>query len=223
MTQRFFFHSPNHSYPFSLALSLENDDDTLHNPAELDSSTILNECKKDLNSKRRPSLAQKMTSNLRRLSGAPELKIDMGDPMNANNSKYCNKKIKVNRCVRPALLSHFAIHRMRGEGDYTTKHLMIIFSPSSSCVAWQRHSIHGMMEEENVIRPHQEIQRLSAEERKFLLNVERGDVAGTRRYTFFFMTWTLVATVACLHIFIRYNFFCGQHGENGWWLNNKWS
>lgn len=38
-----------------------------------------------------------------------------------------------------------------------------------------------MMEEENVIRPHQEIQRLSAEERKYLLNVERGDVAGTRR------------------------------------------
>lgn len=38
-----------------------------------------------------------------------------------------------------------------------------------------------MMEEENVIRPHQEIQRLSTEERKFLLNVERGDVAGTRR------------------------------------------
>lgn len=45
----------------------------------------------------------------------------------------------------------------------------------------QRHSIHGMMEEENVIRPHQEIQALSFEEKKFLLAVERGDVAGTRR------------------------------------------
>lgn len=45
----------------------------------------------------------------------------------------------------------------------------------------QRHSIHGMMEEENVIRPHQEIQALNFEEKKFLLAVERGDVAGTRR------------------------------------------
>lgn len=38
------------------------------------------------------------------------------------------------------------------------------------------------MEEENVIRPHQEIQALSIDEKKFLLAVERGDVAGTRRY-----------------------------------------
>lgn len=38
-----------------------------------------------------------------------------------------------------------------------------------------------MMEEENVIRPHQEIQALNFEEKKFLLAVERGDVAGTRR------------------------------------------
>ena len=45
----------------------------------------------------------------------------------------------------------------------------------------QRHSIHGMMEEENVIRPHQEIQALNYEEKKFLLAVERGDVASTRR------------------------------------------
>lgn len=84
--------------------SLENEEDTLHNPTELDSTTILNECKKDLNSKRRPSLAQKMTSNLRRLSGAADLKIDIGDPMNANNSKYCNKKIKVNTHTHPARL-----------------------------------------------------------------------------------------------------------------------
>lgn len=46
----------------------------------------------------------------------------------------------------------------------------------------QRHSIHGMMEEENVIRPHQEIQALTYEEKKFLLAVERGDVASTGRY-----------------------------------------
>ncbi|ERL93243.1 hypothetical protein D910_10539, partial [Dendroctonus ponderosae] len=38
-----------------------------------------------------------------------------------------------------------------------------------------------MMEEENVIRPHQEIAQLSLEEKKFLLAVERGDVASTRR------------------------------------------
>lgn len=38
-----------------------------------------------------------------------------------------------------------------------------------------------MMEEENVIRPHQEIQALSTEEKKFLLAVEQGDVAKTRR------------------------------------------
>uniref|UniRef100_U5ENB5 Putative transient receptor potential channel n=1 Tax=Corethrella appendiculata TaxID=1370023 RepID=U5ENB5_9DIPT len=38
-----------------------------------------------------------------------------------------------------------------------------------------------MMEEENVVRPHQEIAALSLEEKKFLLAVERGDVASTRR------------------------------------------
>ncbi|XP_060530534.1 transient receptor potential-gamma protein [Cylas formicarius] len=38
-----------------------------------------------------------------------------------------------------------------------------------------------MMEEENVIRPHQEIAQLSLDEKKFLLAVERGDVASTRR------------------------------------------
>lgn len=48
-------------------------------------------------------------------------------------------------------------------------------------IGLQRHSIHGMMEEENIIRPHQEIQALNFAEKKFLLAVERGDVAGTRR------------------------------------------
>ncbi|XP_058061235.1 transient receptor potential-gamma protein [Anopheles bellator] len=38
-----------------------------------------------------------------------------------------------------------------------------------------------MMEEENVVRPHQEIAALSLEEKKYLLAVERGDVATTRR------------------------------------------
>ncbi|XP_075213272.1 transient receptor potential cation channel gamma isoform X4 [Lycorma delicatula] len=45
----------------------------------------------------------------------------------------------------------------------------------------KRHSIHGMTEEENVIRPHQEMAQLTLDEKKFLLMVERGDVASTRR------------------------------------------
>ncbi|KAJ8679347.1 hypothetical protein QAD02_015134, partial [Eretmocerus hayati] len=45
----------------------------------------------------------------------------------------------------------------------------------------KRHSIHGMMEDENVIRPHQEMASLSLEDKKFLLAVERGDVAGVRK------------------------------------------
>lgn len=55
------------------------------------------------------------------------------------------------------------------------------------------------MEEENVIRPHQEIQALTIEEKKFLLAVERGDVAGTRRYVEieiqFRMVYTILQTV----------------------------
>lgn len=38
-----------------------------------------------------------------------------------------------------------------------------------------------MMEEENVVRPHQEMKQLTLDEKKFLLAVERGDVASTRR------------------------------------------
>ncbi|XP_029674557.1 transient receptor potential-gamma protein isoform X1 [Formica exsecta] len=45
----------------------------------------------------------------------------------------------------------------------------------------KRHSIHGMMEEENVVRPHQEMATLSLQEKKYLLAVERGDVASVRR------------------------------------------
>ncbi|XP_071056716.1 transient receptor potential-gamma protein isoform X2 [Onthophagus taurus] len=62
--------------------------------------------------------------------------------------------------------------------------LMLALSvPEKPCVdkKVKRHSIHGMMEEENVIRPHQEIAQLSLDEKKFLLAVERGDVASTRR------------------------------------------
>lgn len=40
-----------------------------------------------------------------------------------------------------------------------------------------------MMEEEgNVLKPHQEIAALSLEEKRFLLAVERGDVASSRRW-----------------------------------------
>lgn len=49
--------------------------------------------------KRRASLAQKVTSNLRRLSGTADLKIDINDPVNANNPKHCDKKIKVRKNV----------------------------------------------------------------------------------------------------------------------------
>ncbi|KAL6437804.1 hypothetical protein ACFW04_004272 [Cataglyphis niger] len=38
-----------------------------------------------------------------------------------------------------------------------------------------------MMEEENVVRPHQEMATLSLQEKKYLLAVERGDVASVRR------------------------------------------
>ncbi|XP_069174755.1 transient receptor potential-gamma protein-like isoform X3 [Procambarus clarkii] len=43
------------------------------------------------------------------------------------------------------------------------------------------HSIHGMGEEDRHNRPHQEMGQLTIEEKKFLLSVERGDVAGVRR------------------------------------------
>ncbi|XP_071525440.1 transient receptor potential-gamma protein-like [Panulirus ornatus] len=43
------------------------------------------------------------------------------------------------------------------------------------------HSIHGMGEEDRHNRPHQEMGQLSTEEKRFLLSVERGDVAGVRR------------------------------------------
>lgn len=96
----------------------ENEEDTLNNQVDQDSSTILNECKRDA-SKRRPSLAQKMTSNLRRLSGATELKIDINDSISANNSKYCNKKIKVD-CDRTKarlkpIRAHLLLFRARDE------------------------------------------------------------------------------------------------------------
>ncbi|XP_076676587.1 transient receptor potential cation channel gamma isoform X2 [Andrena cerasifolii] len=45
----------------------------------------------------------------------------------------------------------------------------------------KRHSIHGMTDEENVVRPHQEMISLSHLEKKYLLAVERGDVASVRR------------------------------------------
>ncbi|XP_076235807.1 transient receptor potential cation channel gamma isoform X3 [Calliopsis andreniformis] len=45
----------------------------------------------------------------------------------------------------------------------------------------KRHSIHGMTDEENVVRPHQEMVSLPHQEKKYLLAVERGDVASVRR------------------------------------------
>lgn len=75
-------------------LENEEDQESAHNPDE-EASVMLDDCKKD-NGKRRASLAQKMTSNLRRLSGAAELKIDINDPISSSsNQKFCHKKIKV--------------------------------------------------------------------------------------------------------------------------------
>lgn len=72
----------------------ENNEDNASHSSEREGNAFLDECKKDA-SKRRASLAAKMTSNLRRLSGAAELKIDITDSVSSNNPKYCNKKIKV--------------------------------------------------------------------------------------------------------------------------------
>lgn len=102
------------SLPFSFVnvVQSENEDDTtsIHNQDQ--DASILNECKKDGSNggsaggagggggsygKRRASLAQKVTSNLRRLSGAADLKIDITDSVNTNNPKLCDKKIKVRK------------------------------------------------------------------------------------------------------------------------------
>ena len=45
----------------------------------------------------------------------------------------------------------------------------------------QSHSIHGMTDEDKASRPHREMGNLTYEEKKFLLAVERGDVASVRR------------------------------------------
>nr|WMY99273.1 transient receptor potential C (TRPgamma) [Bemisia tabaci] len=45
----------------------------------------------------------------------------------------------------------------------------------------KKHSIHGMTEGENVVRPHQEMAQLTLDEKQFLLAVERGDIASTGR------------------------------------------
>lgn len=69
---------------------VESEEDTL--PKDLEQGRG----KKD-DTKRRPSLAQKMTSNLRRFSGVQnaEHKIDISEPSPTNNPKFCHKKIKV--------------------------------------------------------------------------------------------------------------------------------
>ena len=47
---------------------------------------------------------------------------------------------------------------------------------------FQRHSIHGITEEIDVVKPHQEIGHLSAAEKQYLLAVERGDVTTVHKY-----------------------------------------
>ena len=48
-------------------------------------------------------------------------------------------------------------------------------------MSFQSHSIHGMTEDDKGSRPHKEMGILTFEEKKFLLAVERGDVASVRR------------------------------------------
>lgn len=77
---------------------IESEEDTL--PKDLEQGVFLNKSKND-DCKRRPSLAQKMTSNLRRFSGVQnaEHKIDISEPSPTNNPKFCHKKIKVSESV----------------------------------------------------------------------------------------------------------------------------
>lgn len=78
---------------------IENEEDNASHSPDREGNAFLDECSKKDVGKRRASLAAKMTSNLRRLSGAAELKIDINDPVSSHNPKYCNKKIKVSVCV----------------------------------------------------------------------------------------------------------------------------
>nr|XP_033334164.1 transient receptor potential-gamma protein isoform X5 [Megalopta genalis] len=61
------------------------------------------------------------------------------------------------------------------------QHTMNLLEKPKEDYKVKRHSIHGMNEEENVVRPHQEMASLSCHEKKYLLAVERGDVASVRR------------------------------------------
>ncbi|XP_076281851.1 transient receptor potential cation channel gamma isoform X3 [Lasioglossum baleicum] len=58
--------------------------------------------------------------------------------------------------------------------------MILLEKPKEDCKV-KRHSIHGMHEEENVVRPHQEMASLSGDEKDYLIAVERGDVASVRR------------------------------------------
>ena len=80
-------------------------------------------------------------------------------------------------CRKPALLRRH--ERSVRSRNYTAMQMRLICVLVNFCS--QRHSIHGMMEDENVIRPHQEMASLSLDDKKFLLAVERGDVAGVRK------------------------------------------
>lgn len=68
-----------------------------------------------------------------------------------------------------------------------------------------------MMEEENVVRPHQEMASLSLQEKKYLLAVERGDVASVRRqvkmysYTIYILS-VLSFFISCKREKARENF-----------------
>ena len=57
-----------------------------------------------------------------------------------------------------------------------------------------------MMEEESGQRPHQEMESLSLDEKKFLLAVERGDVASSRRLEVVFRGFKVNASLIAVRV-----------------------
>lgn len=115
----------------------ENEEDNASHSPDHEAHVFLGDYRKDAG-KRRGSLAAKMTSNLRRLSGAPDLKVDINDPVSSNNQKYCNKKIKVR---------NFSFNFGLFSFDYIWKYVAIIFILNSynfvTYITWVS-SIHAI-------------------------------------------------------------------------------
>lgn len=76
--------------------------------------------------KRRASLAQKMTTNLRRLSGAGDLKIDITEPSPQTNPKFCNKKIKVINVYLTFFIYFFALFLIKNHITFLSPLIILI-------------------------------------------------------------------------------------------------